>query len=388
MSQTANYLDTQSIFNLIGHRADLTLIFQTVSEWLEARIPDSMVSIMLYSETEQTLSLISGTKHFSTQYQEAINGIKIGPNVGACGAAAFHRELVICENLVTDQNWKNFKTLIQEDNLNACWSTPIINAQGKLYGTFGTYYRSPKCPTPTHIKLLRHAASLIALSMDLHAEWQQKLALHDKYRSFFTYHPDAIFEHNLEGIVIDVNLVCEDITKFNLEQARGLHYSKFICAEFQSIAQTAFEQALKGNSQHLEIQALNALGECYWLDLTYLPIKQAQHVVGVFGVARDITERRETEEMLRLLKRSVDANPLGIVLANAAPDQAIEYVNPAFESLTGYKKEEIIGKNCRFLQGPDTDPKAVNKIHNALKEQQEIQITLKNYRKDGSWFWN
>ena len=388
MSQTANYLDTQSIFNLIGHRADLTLIFQTVSEWLEARIPDSMVSIMLYSETEQTLSLISGTKHFSTRYQEAINGIKIGPNVGACGAAAFHRELVICENLVTDQNWKNFKTLIQEDNLNACWSTPIINAQGKLYGTFGTYYRSPKCPTPTHIKLLRHAASLIALSMDLHAEWQQKLALHDKYRSFFTYHPDAIFEHNLEGIVIDVNLVCEDITKFNLEQARGLHYSKFICAEFQSIAQTAFEQALKGNSQHLEIQALNALGECYWLDLTYLPIKQAQHVVGVFGVARDITERRETEEMLRLLKRSVDANPLGIVLANAAPEQAIEYVNPAFESLSGYKKEEIIGKNCRFLQGPDTDPKAVNKIHNALKEQQEIQITLKNYRKDGSWFWN
>ena len=388
MSQTASYLDTQSIFHLIGQHADLPIIFQTVSEWLEARIPDSMVSIMGYSETEQTLSLISGTHHFSTQYQEAINGIKADPNVGACGAAAFHRKLVICENLTTDQNWNNFRTLIQEENLNACWSTPIINAQGKLYGTFGTYYRSPKCPTPTHIKLLRHAASLIALSMDLHEERQQRLALHDKYRSFFTYHPDAIFEHNLEGIVIDVNLVSEKITQFNLEQARGLHFSNFICAEFQSLAQTAFEQALKGNSQHLEIQALNVLGESYWLDLTYLPITQAQQVVGVFGIARDISERRESEEMLRLLKRSVDANPLGIILSNAAPDQAIEYVNPAFESLTGYNKEEVIGKNCRFLQGPDTDPETVNKIHHALQEQQEIQITLKNYRKDGSWFWN
>ncbi|MFH7766197.1 EAL domain-containing protein [Acinetobacter sp. BSP-28] len=388
MSQTASYLDTQSIFNLIGQHADLTIIFQTVSEWLEARISDSMVSIMLYSETEQTLSLMSGTKHFSTPYQEAINGLKIGPDVGACGAAAFHRKLVICENLATDQNWEAFNTLIQEENLHACWSTPIINAQGKLYGTFGTYYRSAKCPTSTHIKLIRHAASLIALSMDLHEERQQRLALNDKYRSFFTYHPDAIFEHNLEGIVIDVNLASETITKFSLEQARGLHFSKFICAEFQSLAQTAFEQALKGNSQHLEIQAMNALGECYWLDLTYLPIKQAQHVVGVFGIARDITERHETEEMLRLLKRSVDANPHGIVLTKAAKDQAIEYVNPAFEYLTGYKKEEIIGKNCRFLQGPDTDPETVNKIHNALKEQQEIQLTLKNYRKDGSWFWN
>ena len=388
MSQTANYLDTQSIFNLIGQHADLTVIFHTVSEWLEARIPNSMVSIMLYSETEQTLNLISGTEHFSNRYKEAITDLKIGPNVGACGAAAFHRKLIICENLAIDKNWEFLKNLIQEENLNACWSTPIINVQGKLYGTFGTYYRSPKCPNDTHIKLIRHAASLVALSMDLHAERQQRLALNDKYRSFFTYHPDAIFEHNLEGIIIDVNLASKDLSKFSLEQTLGLHFSKFICAEYQSIAQTAFEKAVKGNGQHLEIQALNALGECHWLDVTYLPIKQAEQVVGVFGIARDITDRRETEEMLRLLKRSVDANPHGIVLANATQNQAIEYVNPAFESLTGYTKEEVIGQNCRFLQGPDTEPETVNKIQNAIKEQQEIQVVLKNYRKDGSWFWN
>ncbi|MDK1685184.1 bifunctional diguanylate cyclase/phosphodiesterase [Acinetobacter terrestris] len=388
MSQTANDLDTQTIFNLIGQHADLTVIFHTVSEWLEARIPNSMVSIMLYSETEQTLNLISGTEHFSNRYKEAITDLKIGPNVGACGAAAFHRKLIICENLAIDKNWEFLKNLIQEENLNACWSTPIINVQGKLYGTFGTYYRSPKCPNDTHIKLIRHAASLVALSMDLHAERQQRLALNDKYRSFFTYHPDAIFEHNLEGIIIDVNLASKDLSKFSLEQTLGLHFSKFICAESQSIAQTAFEKAVKGNGQHLEIQALNALGECHWLDVTYLPIKQAEQVVGVFGIARDITDRRETEEMLRLLKRSVDANPHGIVLANATQNQAIEYVNPAFESLTGYTKEEVIGQNCRFLQGPDTEPETVNKIQNAIKEQQEIQVVLKNYRKDGSWFWN
>lgn len=388
MSQTASYLETQSIFNLIGQHANLALIFQTVSSWLEARIPNSMVSIMLYSETEQTLNLISGTKHFSNRYKEAITNLKIGENVGACGAAAFHRKLIICENLALDKNWESFKTVIQEENLNACWSTPIINAQGKLYGTFATYYRSPKCPTSTHVKLIRHAASLVALSMDLHAERQKSLNLNDKYRSFFTYHPDAIFEHDLEGSIIDVNLASKDITKSSHEQILGLHFSKFICAESQAIAETAFEQAVNGNGQHLEIQAMNALGECYWLDLTYLPIKQAQQVVGVFGIARDITSRRETEEMLRLLKRSVDANPHGIVLTQATQNQAIEYVNPAFENLTGYTKEEVIGQNCNFLQGPDTDAETVNQIRNAIDEQQEIQVVLKNYRKDGSWFWN
>ncbi|WP_407303839.1 EAL domain-containing protein [Acinetobacter sp.] len=388
MSPTANDLDTQSIFNLIGQHADLTVIFHTVSQWLEARIPDSMVSIMLYSETEQTLNLISGTEHFSNRYKEAITDLKIGPNVGACGAAAFHRELVVCENLMQDKNWELFQTQIQEENLNACWSAPIINAQGKLYGTFGTYYRAPKQPTSTHIKLIRHAASLVALSMDLYAERQQRLALNDKYRSFFNYHPDAIFEHDLAGRIIDVNLASTDFTKFNLEQIPGLHFSEFICAEFQSTTQTAFEQAVQGNGQHLEIQAIDALGECCWLDLTYLPIKQAEQVVGVFGIAHDITDRRKSEEMLRLLKRSVDASPHGILLTSIRQNQAIEYVNPAFESLTGYTKEEILGKNCRFLQGPDTDPETVNQIRHAINQQQEIQVTLKNYRKDGSWFWN
>ncbi|TCB40314.1 GGDEF domain-containing protein [Acinetobacter terrestris] len=388
MSQTANDLDTQTIFNLIGQHADLTVIFHTVSEWLEARIPDSMVSIMLYSETEQTLNLISGTKHFSNRYKEAISNLKIGPNVGACGAAAFHRKQVICENLVLDKNWEAFIPLIQEENLNACWSTPIINAQGKLYGTFGTYYRSPKCPNDTHIKLIRHAASLVALSMDLHAERQQRLALNDKYRSFFTYHPDTIFEHDLNGIIIDNNPASKELTKFDLEQSKGLHYSQLTCPEYLAMTQSAFQQAVQGEGQHLEIQAVNSLGQNYWVDLTYLPIKQAQQVVGIFSIARDITNRRESEELLHLLKRSVDANPHGIILTGASGDQAIEYINPAFESLTGYKKEEIMSQNCRFLQGADTDPETLNKIRDAIRHQQEIQVTIKNYRKDGSWFWN
>lgn len=138
MSQTANYLDTQSIFNLIGQHADLTVIFDTVSQWLEARIPESMVSIMLYSEAEQTLNLISGKQHFSDRYKEAMKDLKIGPDVGACGAAAFYRKLIICENLATHPNWSSFLQFMQQDQLNACWSTPIINANGKLYGTFGT----------------------------------------------------------------------------------------------------------------------------------------------------------------------------------------------------------------------------------------------------------
>ncbi|NER47007.1 MAG: PAS domain-containing protein [Symploca sp. SIO1A3] len=90
-----------------------------------------------------------------------------------------------------------------------------------------------------------------------------------------------------------------------------------------------------------------------------------------------------------LYKRALEATSCGIVISDARqPDIPVIYCNPAFEKITGYSQEEIIGKNCRFLQGADTDPKTLKQIRHALKEGKECQVVLKNYRKDGNSFWN
>ncbi len=70
------------------------------------------------------------------------------------------------------------------------------------------------------------------------------------------------------------------------------------------------------------------------------------------------------------------------------PDNPIVFANDAFLRLTGYTREEILGRNCRFLQGPDTDPKAVQQVREAIEANSDISIDLLNYRKDGSAFWN
>ncbi|KLE33670.1 hypothetical protein AAW01_04235 [Aurantiacibacter gangjinensis] len=69
-------------------------------------------------------------------------------------------------------------------------------------------------------------------------------------------------------------------------------------------------------------------------------------------------------------------------------DQPIAYVNRAFIEMTGYSREEAIGRNCRFLQGPDTDPDAVAEIRKALDAEKVSVVQLLNYRKDGTPFWN
>lgn len=87
--------------------------------------------------------------------------------------------------------------------------------------------------------------------------------------------------------------------------------------------------------------------------------------------------------------RAIDSASDGILLSD--PNQAdnpVIYSNPAFSKLTGYQSEEVIGRNCRFLQGPETDQAVVAQIREAIAQQQEIQVTLLNYRKDGQPFWN
>lgn len=110
-----------------------------------------------------------------------------------------------------------------------------------------------------------------------------------------------------------------------------------------------------------------------------------------FGITalRTSTARQQAEEALRLRERAIESSRNGIVIVDLGlPDIPIVYVNPAFERITGYTAAEVIGRNDRFLLGEDRDQLALEEIHAARREQRAGQAELRNYRKDGSLFWN
>ncbi|MFT5488165.1 MAG: diguanylate cyclase (GGDEF)-like protein/PAS domain S-box-containing protein [Paracoccaceae bacterium] len=87
------------------------------------------------------------------------------------------------------------------------------------------------------------------------------------------------------------------------------------------------------------------------------------------------------------LVTAIQAASSGIVIADfQLPDRPLVFVNPAFEKMTGYA--EAVGRNCRFLQGEDTDSATVKELRVALEEGRHITCRILNYRKDGSTFWN
>lgn len=77
-----------------------------------------------------------------------------------------------------------------------------------------------------------------------------------------------------------------------------------------------------------------------------------------------------------------------VVTDPSLPDNPIVYASQGFLNLTGYSLDQILGRNCRFLQGPETDPKAVERIRNAIESGHDLSVCLLNYRVDGSTFWN
>jgi PAS domain S-box-containing protein len=86
---------------------------------------------------------------------------------------------------------------------------------------------------------------------------------------------------------------------------------------------------------------------------------------------------------------AVRATRMPMVITDPAQtDNPIVFCNEAFQTLSGYDRSEIIGRNCRFLQGPDTDREQVAKVRRAIDAQTDIAVDLLNYRKDGSTFWN
>ncbi|CAM4212650.1 EAL domain-containing protein [Vreelandella rituensis] len=145
-----------------------------------------------------------------------------------------------------------------------------------------------------------------------------------------------------------------------------------------------------------ELKRLGMLPTLLWLTVlvfTFLLMgsQQLHHLSVRSGQRLSVKhdDLQETLKVLRILERGVNASINGVMVADAKQtDYPVIYVNKAFERITGYPSEEVLGRNCRFLQGPDTEASAVHAVREALHDQYEVQVVLLNYRKDGTSFWN
>ncbi len=127
-------------------------------------------------------------------------------------------------------------------------------------------------------------------------------------------------------------------------------------------------------------------GTINWLLGNSMPEQEADGSILWHGFTTDISERKQSEDKLRLSHVALKEISQGVLIAR--DDRSILWANEAFELITGYSQAEILGQNCGFIQGPLTDPKTVREIRRSLKNLTSFAGEIINYRKDGTSFWN
>ncbi|MCE9661909.1 EAL domain-containing protein [Halomonas sp. M5N1S17] len=203
---------------------------------------------------------------------------------------------------------------------------------------------------------------------------------------FFTLSLELFCRIDLDGRFLQTNAVFEQLLGYSEQWFVGHHYSQLVVEEDQPLVDAAIERIKTGKRVHaLEVRVRDAHGAILWVEINADLGTEAV----IYVVARDITQRKHDEQRLHILERGIESSVNGVIIAEADhPDLPIIYVNSAFEHITGYSRQEVIGRNCRFLQGPDTDPEARAVIRRGIAEKRYTHATLCNYRKDGSLFWN
>ncbi len=140
---------------------------------------------------------------------------------------------------------------------------------------------------------------------------------------------------------------------------------------------------------HVELEAKVADGEGTQFLLRALPYRSGDTTEGLVLTLIDISSLAEAEAEIHLQKLAIESAINGIVITDPRQkDDPIVYANQGFLDLTGFDRDEVVGRNCRFLQCEETDQENVQKIRDALGAGESIRIALLNRRKDGQPFWN
>jgi PAS domain S-box-containing protein len=153
------------LLEMIARGDSSALIFDGLCRLVEELASGSLSSILLLDPNTNRLRH-GAAPSLPIAYTEAIDGSAIGPSVGSCGTAAYRAEPVVVTDIATDPLWADYRDLALAHGLRACWSTPILSSQGRVLGTFATYYRERRSPTPEEHNVIEQITQLASIAVE------------------------------------------------------------------------------------------------------------------------------------------------------------------------------------------------------------------------------
>ncbi|WP_061240372.1 bifunctional diguanylate cyclase/phosphodiesterase [Ectopseudomonas composti] len=296
--QSKTLADPQrDILGMIAADHHLDEILSAICQMLDTQAPTTRSSILL-ADAEGKRLLNGAAPGLPAEYNNAVHGMAIGPQEGTCGTAAFRRELVVTEDIALDPRWERFRSLALGHNLRSCWSLPLLSHQGGVLGTFALYQSRVHTPNEAQIQQMTCAAQLAVFAIRHERDGQRLEESEQRFRSLFTYNPNPVFALDLAGNIQSVNPAGLKLKPHTASNFIGHHFSQLVLEEDLQQVSQHFSAARAGVPQRFEARLRDESDNLLTMDISNLPIMVNDEIVGVFGIARDISEQKHFERQV------------------------------------------------------------------------------------------
>lgn len=217
------------ILKLLAEKAPLASVLDAMVRDVEAIKPAMLCSISLLDADGKHLRH-GAAPSLPDFYNAAMDGMLFGPGVGSCGTSAFTGQRVIVEDIASHPWWEPYRELARQAGIAACWSEPILSAQGQVLGTFAIYHRKASQPQPEDLLLIEDEARLAALAIEKsQSDVRLQLAA-----TVFSHAREGIMIVDAADLIVDVNDMFSEITGFSREDALGHRPSELLNSDRQA----------------------------------------------------------------------------------------------------------------------------------------------------------
>ena len=305
----AALLDSQRrVLERIANGAPLREILKTLVRLIEEQAHGMRCAVLL-ADTQQQRLRFAAAPSIPEDYKAGIDPfLRIAPEMGSCGTAAFLREPVYTRDTATDPLWKDCGDIAVRNGLRAIWSTPILSDDNAVVGTFAMYYGEPRLPSPEHIQLIDMATQMARVAIEAKgseermAEKIQVLSRQkdDHLRLVIDTIPTMAWSVLPDGTVDFVNQRWLEYTGLSSENALEETNRTVHPEDLPRVMDKWSVDMAAGEPYEGEMRLRRADGEYRWFLNRTVPLRDEQgKIVKWYGTAADIEDRKRAEAALR-----------------------------------------------------------------------------------------
>jgi diguanylate cyclase (GGDEF)-like protein/PAS domain S-box-containing protein len=280
-------------------------LLDAICRMTELADPAVAASILILDPERRRLMLASANR-LPEQYNRAVDGALIGDGVGSCGTAAFRNEPVVVADVLTHPYWADFREIIAETGLRACWSHPIRARDNRVLGVFGMYYRTRREPNESSMRIIESAADLASVVLE-HLNARKALeAAEERQRLLLDSSTDGIFGIGPDGRTTFINPAAAAMLGFEIQELTGIDPHQLIhrtprtaLGRGEARACKMLAPAFDGLVRHVKDEVLYRRdGSQFPVEYWSNPIYKGDQIVGAVVTFRDLTEQRANEQKI------------------------------------------------------------------------------------------